>query len=260
MGQICTVRKNACFNKGVEVCGVQNDKERVVLEYREFVKCIALRIISRLPNHIAVDDIISTGVLGLIDALGKFDSSRGVPFKNYAKIRVKGAMLDEIRSTDWVPKSLRQKNGKLEKARVALAQRLVRDPTVEEIAYEMQMSIEKFHKLLDETKGIFFLPENIDEVIRANRESHLLASGSDELFDNVYRHEIGRCLAEAIGRLAEKTQLVISLFYYEELTMTEIGKTLGYTESRISQIHKKAIIKLKTLLAKKLRPDDLPGI
>ena len=152
-------------------------------------------------------------------------------------LATKGAMLDEIRSTDWVPRSLRQKRGKLEKACLALHQRLGRDPTEEEIAFEIQISIEKFHKLVDETKGISFLPENIDEVVLESRESHLLASGSDELFDNVYRHEIGRCLAEAIGRLAEKTQLVISLFYYEELTMKEIGLTLGVVESRVSQIH-----------------------
>jgi RNA polymerase sigma factor for flagellar operon FliA len=260
MVQYNTARKNAYFNQGIEGCAVQNDKDRAVLEHIKLVNCIALRLISRLPDNIAVDDLISTGLLGLIDAMGKYDSKQGIPFQNYAKIRVKGAMLDEIRSTDWVPRSLRQKRGKLEKACVALDQRLGRDPTEEEIAYEMQISIEKFHKLLDETKGISFLFENIHEVILGNRESHLLASGSDELFDNTYRHEIRRHLAKAIGGLAEKTRSVISLYYYKELTMKEIGITLGCTESRISQIHRKALIKLKTRLAKKLRPDDLPGI
>ena len=193
MGQYHTVRKNAYFNQGIESCAVQNDMQRAVLEHSEFVKCIALRLISRLPDHIAVDDLISTGVLGLIDAMGKYDSKQGIPFEHYAKIRVKGAMLDEIRSTDWVPRSLRQKRGKLEKACVALDQRLGRDPTEEEIAYEMQISIEKFHKLLDETKGIFFLPENIDEVIRANRESHLLASeGHNVITANGYPEALAR--------------------------------------------------------------------
>ena len=129
----------------------------------------------------------------------------------------------------------------------------------EEIADELQVSMNEFHKMLDETKGISFLPENIHEVIRENRESHALASGSDELFDSTYRREIQKHLAEAIRGLSEKEQLVLSLYYYEELTMKEIGVTLGYTESRISQIHTKAVLKLKTRLAKKLKPEDLPG-
>ena len=105
--------------------------------------------------------------------------------------------------------------------------------------------------MLDEIKGISFLPENIHEVIRENRESHMLASGSEELFDSAYRKEIRKHLAEAITGLSEKEQLVLSLYYYEELTMKEIGAALGYTESRISQIHTKAVLKLKTRLAKK---------
>ena len=155
MGQYYTVRKNAHFNQGIEGCAVQNDKDRAVLEHIKLVNCIALRLISRLPDNIALDDLISTGVLGLIDAIEKYDSSRGIPFENYAKIRVKGAMLDEIRSTDWVPKSLRQR-GKLEKARGVLVQRLVRDPTEEEIACEMQLSIEEFHKLLDNKRHLLY--------------------------------------------------------------------------------------------------------
>ena len=119
--------------------------------------------------------------------------------------------------------------------------------------------MDEFHKLLDEIKGISFLPENIHDVIRENRESHMLSSGSEELFDAAYREEIRNHLAEAITGLSEKEQLVLSLYYYEELTMKEIGAALGYTESRISQIHTKAVLKLKTRLAKKLKAEDLPG-
>ncbi len=258
MEQFNPVRKKAYENQGLDGCA-QSDKERAVLEHSDLVKYIALRLISRLPDHISVDDLISAGVLGLIDAIEKYDSSQGIPFAYYAKIRIKGAMLDEIRAMDWVPRSLRQKSGALEKASAAIEQRLGRDPTEEEIAQELQVSVDDFHKMLDETKGISFLPENIHDVIRENRESHLLSSGSEELFDNAYRKEIQKHLAEAIGSLAEKEQLVLSLYYYEELTMKEIGLTLGYTESRISQIHTKAIIKLKSRLAKKLKPEDLPG-
>ncbi len=212
-----------------------------------------------MPDHIAVEDLMSAGVLGLIDAIEKYDSSQGIPFEYYAKIRIKGAMLDEIRSMDWVPRSLRQKSSMLEKACVTLEQRLGRDPTEEEIASELNVDMDEFHKLLDEIKGISFLPENIHDVIRENRESHMLSSGSEELFDAAYRKEIRNHLAEAITGLSEKEQLVLSLYYYEELTMKEIGAALGYTESRISQIHTKAVLKLKTRLARRLKAEDLPG-
>ncbi|MGC9964853.1 MAG: FliA/WhiG family RNA polymerase sigma factor [Syntrophobacteraceae bacterium] len=259
MEQTYAVRKNPYCNQGVELYATQSDRDRAVLEHSDLVKYIALRLISRLPDHISVEDLISAGVLGLIDAIEKYDSGQGIPFEYYAKIRIKGAMLDEIRSMDWVPRSLRQKSTSMEKACVTLEQRLGRDPNEDEIASELNVDMDEFHKLLDEIKGISFLPENIHDVIRENRESHLLCSGSEELFDAAYRKEIRSHLAEAITGLSEKEQLVLSLYYYEELTMKEIGATLGYTESRISQIHTKAVLKLKTKLARKLKAEDLPG-
>jgi RNA polymerase sigma factor for flagellar operon FliA len=254
----CTVRKRPYGNQGADPLSAQSDRDKAVMEHSDLVKYIAFRLISRLPDHIAVEDLISAGVLGLIDAIEKYDSGQGIPFEYYAKIRIKGAMLDEIRSMDWVPRSLRQKSNILEKACVNLEQRLGRDPTEEEIALELNVGMDEFHKLLDEIKGISFLPENIHEVVRENRESHMLSSGSEELFDSAYREEIRKHLGEAITGLAEKEQLVLSLYYYEELTMKEIGATLGYTESRISQIHTKAMLKLKTRLSRKLKADDLP--
>ena len=259
MEQQNTVRKNPYLNQAGDGCEPQSDKERAILEHSDLVKYIALRLISRLPDHISIDDLMSAGTLGLIDAIEKYDSSQGIPFEYYAKIRIKGAMLDEIRSMDWVPRSLRQKSGMLEKACVSLEQKFGRDPTEDEIADELGLALDELQKLLDEIKGISFLPENIHEVIRENREAHMLASGSEELFDSAYRHEIQKHLAEAIVGLSEKEQLVLSLYYYEELTMKEIGATLGYTESRISQLHTKAVLKLKSKLAKRLKPDDLPG-
>ena len=216
MEQTNSVRKNPYCNLGVEPSAAQSDRDRVVLQHSDLVKYIALRLISRLPDHIAVDDLMSAGVLGLIDAIEKYDSSQGIPFEYYAKIRIKGAMLDEIRSMDWVPRSLRQKSSMMEKACVGLEQRLGRDPTEEEIAAELDVEMDEFHKLLDEIKGISFLPENIHDVIRENRESHMLSSGSDDLFDAAYRKEIRDHLAEAITGLSEKEQLVLSLYYYEE--------------------------------------------
>jgi RNA polymerase sigma factor for flagellar operon FliA len=228
------------------------------MEHGDLVKFIAFRLISRLPDHIAVEDLISAGILGLIDAIEKYDSAQGIPFEHYAKIRIKGAMLDEIRSMDWIPRSLRQKSSVIEKTCISLEQRLGRDPSKEEIAQELNVSLGEYHKLMDEIKGISFLPENIHDIIHENRESNALSSDSEELFNCAYREEIRTHLAEAITGLAEKEQLVLSLYYYEELTMKEIGVTLGYTESRISQIHTKAMLKLKVKLSKKLKADDLP--
>ncbi len=254
----CLVRKNPYGAQASDPFAVQTERDRAVMEHSDLVKFIAFRLISRLPDHIAVEDLISAGVLGLIDAIEKFDSAQGIPFEHYAKIRIKGAMLDEIRAMDWIPRSLRQKSSVMEKACVSLEQRLGRDPTKEEIAGELNVDLDEFHKMMDEIKGISFLPENIHDIIHENRESNMLSSDSEELFNSAYREEIRQHLAEAITGLAEKEQLVLSLYYYEELTMKEIGVTLGYTESRISQIHTKAMLKLKTRLSKKLKADDMP--
>ena len=252
-------RRNPYGNQGAEFLGTMSERDKAVMEHSDLVRYVAFRLISRLPDHIAVEDLISAGVLGLMDAIEKYDSCQGIPFEYYAKIRIKGAMLDEIRSMDWVPRSLRQKSSLVEKACVNLEQRLGRDPTEEETAAELNLDMDEFHKLLDEIKGISFLPENIHDFIRENRESHTFCSGSDELLEATYREEIRIHLAQAIAGLAEKEQIVLSLYYYEELTMKEIGAVLGYTESRISQIHTKAVLKLKTRLARRLKADDLPG-
>jgi RNA polymerase sigma factor for flagellar operon FliA len=254
----CTLRKNPYGSQAADPFAVQTERDKAVMEHSDLVKYIAFRLISRLPDHIAVEDLISAGVLGLIDAIEKYDSAQGIPFEHYAKIRIKGAMLDEIRSMDWVPRSLRQKSSVIDKACISLEQRLGRDPTKEEIALELNLDMDEFHKLMDEIKGISFLPENVHDIIHENRESNMLSSDSEELFNSTYREEIRGHLAEAITGLAEKEQLVLSLYYYEEMTMKEIGATLGYTESRISQIHTKAMLKLRTRLTKKLKADDMP--
>ncbi|ABK17075.1 RNA polymerase, sigma 28 subunit, FliA/WhiG family [Syntrophobacter fumaroxidans MPOB] len=233
-------------------------KELVILKHSDLVKHMALRLFSRLPDHVSIDDLISAGVIGLIDAVDKYDSGQGIPFKFYAKIRIRGAMLDEIRAMDWVPRSLRQKGNVLERTFSALEQKLGRCPSDEQVAGELNIGIEDYHRLLDEIKGISFLPENINEALLENGESGSLASDSEELFQHAYRQEIQRHLADAIRTLTEKEQLVLSLYYYDELTMKEVGTALGYTESRISQIHTKAIIKLRSRLAKRLTADDLP--
>ncbi|MHC1729206.1 MAG: FliA/WhiG family RNA polymerase sigma factor [Syntrophobacteraceae bacterium] len=252
------VWKNSC-DTGTEGHSSGFDREGIIREHRPLVRYIALRLAARLPNHISVEDLISAGTLGLMDAIEKYDSNQRVPFECYAKIRIKGAMLDEVRAMDWVPRSLRQKSSILEKACVVLEKRLGRDPTEEEIASELGLDIDEFYKLLNEVKGISFLPENIHEVISESRESHILASEPEELFNAAYRKEIQQHLAEAIETLSSREQLVLSLYYYEELAMREIGAVMGCTESRIYQIHTRVMAKLRGKLSKRLSHDDLPG-
>jgi RNA polymerase sigma factor for flagellar operon FliA len=233
-------------------------REQTVLQYYNMVRYMALRLASRLPSHISADDLFNTGIIGLIDAIDKFDESQGIQFETYARIRVRGAMLDEIRSMDWVPRSLRQKSAELEKTCTNLEQKLGHYPSDEEIAGELSISLDDYYRMLDEIKGIRLLPEEISEVICESRGGNQLSTESDELFQKAYREEIRKHLAEGISALSKKEQLVLSLYYYEELTMKEIGVVMGYTESRISQIHTKAVLRLRVRLTRKLKRDDLP--
>ncbi len=233
-------------------------KEQLVLQHCNMVKFAALRLASRLPSHISADDLFNTGIIGLIDAIDKFDESQGIQFETYARIRVRGAMLDEIRAMDWIPRSLRQKSTEMEKKLSNLEQRLGRYPSDEEAAAELEISLDDYYKLLDEIKGIRLLPEEIGDVLAEGRGGNQLSTASDELFQKTYKQEIKKHLTEGIEALSKKEQLVLSLYYYEELTMKEIGVVLGYTESRISQIHTKAVLKLRTRLTRKLKREDLP--
>jgi RNA polymerase sigma factor for flagellar operon FliA len=234
------------------------EKDQIILQHCPLVKFMALRLVSRLPNNVQTDDLFNAGIIGLIDAIEKYDPTQGIQFETYAKIRIRGAMLDEIRSMDWVPRSLRQKGHSLEKACSALEQKLGRNPTDEEIAQQLQISIGDYYVLLDEVKGISIMPEDIQDAIQENKSLRLTAPESDEPFLNMHRSELKDHLTAAIKTLPEKEQLVLSLYYYEELTMKEIGAVMGYTESRISQIHTKAVLRLRTKLGRKLKKDDLP--
>lgn len=241
-----------------EAASAGTDKEEMVLRNSDLVKFMALRLVSRLPNNIQVDDLYSAGIIGLIDAIDKFDPGQGIQFETYAKIRVRGAMLDEIRSMDWVPRSLRQKSSELERTCLALEQRLGRDASDEEIAEQLGVSLESYYELLDEIKGISILPADIQDALQENKPNTFLATESDALFRLIHQKELKVHLAEAIRSLSEKEQQVLALYYFEELTMKEVGVVLGYTESRISQIHTKAVLRLRTRLARKLRREDLP--
>jgi len=234
------------------------EKEQIVLQHCDLVKYMAFRLIARLPGSVQVDDLFNAGVIGLIDAIDKFDPDQGIQFETYAKIRVRGAMLDEIRSMDWVPRSLRQKSSVMEKTCQALEQRLGRDASDEEMSKELGISLDEYFRWLDDIKGICIVPEDIHESVQDNNGSLQLASGPDELFQAIHRAELKVHLTEAISDLSDKEQLILSLYYYDELTMKEIGAVLGYTESRISQIHTKAVLRLRSRLSRKLKKEDVP--
>jgi RNA polymerase sigma factor FliA len=236
----------------------KEDKEQLILQHSDLVKYAALRLASRLPCSVQFDDLFNAGVIGLMDAIDKFDVSLGIQFQSYAKIRIKGAMLDEIRSMDWVPRSLRQKSNELQKVYAGLEQKLGREPADEEMAAHMALSLGEYYKLLEESRIISLLPEDIGNIAQDDQCQYALPSESEELFQRIYRRELKAHLAEAIATLPKKEQLVLALYYQEELTMKEIGKVLGYTESRICQIHTKAVLKLRTRLSRKLKKEDLP--
>jgi len=229
------------------------NREEVIKRYSPMIKYVANRIAMRLPPHIEVDDLISVGVLGLMDAISKYDSSRGAKFKTYAEFRVRGAILDELRAMDWVPRSIRQKASHVDKVVQGLQVKLSRTPEDEEVAKEMGLSLDQFHDTLNQTKSIpVFSLEDLGIAKESGEQQSLLdclAGKADaDPQTQIRLIELKEIIAKAIDALPEKERLMVSLYYYEELTMKEIGAVLEITESRVSQIHSKAVYRLRTKL------------
>ena len=226
------------------------NREAVIKEYAPMVKYVANRIAMRLPPHVEVDDLISVGVLGLIDAIDKYDPSRGAKFKTYAEFRVRGAILDELRSMDWVPRSVRQKASAMDRVVQKLQNKLGRPPEDDEIAGEMGISLDELFVALNETKSMPILSlEDLGIAKESGEQQSLLdcLAGKGDA-DPQTQLRLKEIISKAIDTLPEKERLIISLYYYEELTMKEIGEVLGITESRVSQIHSKAVFRLRNKL------------
>ena len=227
-----------------------SNREEMILKYTPLIKYIAHRLAMRLPPHVSVDDLMSAGVIGLMDALDKFDPEKKVQFKTYAEFRIKGAMLDELRSLDWVSRSVRQKAAQLERAYQSLEKKRGRAVEDEEVAQELGLSLDHYYHLVNEVNGVFLLDiENLRHKLPKLPEEDLINLLVDEKEKQPLQvlglEELKKVLAEAIDELSSKEKTVISLYYYEELTLKEIGEILGFTESRICQIHAKSILKLK---------------
>jgi len=237
--------------------------DALIQEYAPLVKYLAQRLACRLPASICLDDLISTGVLGLLDAIAKYDPTRGTTFKTYAEWRVRGAMLDELRAMDWVPRSVRLKEHALTQAYAALERQHGRPADDEDVAALLGLDRDAFHAWLTDVRGVSLV--SLERPLEPEANGHTvtaLARLVDEAPGPLQRAEaqdLTRHLAAAIDQLPEREKVVLSLYYYEELTMHEIGTVLEVTESRISQMHTKAILHLRAAL-QHLTPSAYPAV
>jgi RNA polymerase sigma factor for flagellar operon FliA len=226
------------------------ERERLLMEHLPTVRYLARRIHERLPQHVELDDLISAGMVGLIDAFSKFDHSKQVQFKSYAQFRIRGAILDSLRVLDWSPRELRRKGRAVEEAIQSLTRRQGRTPTEPEIAAEMEINLGDYQQLMGNLKGLEIGSLNMERGEDAGDEELAYVAGpveADPLF-RCLQGEKRQHLIDAIEDLPEKERMVLTLYYYEELTMKEIGLTLGVVESRISQIHSSALRRMRLAL------------
>jgi RNA polymerase sigma factor FliA len=229
-------------------------RDRLILTYAPLVKYVAGRLGSGLPAHVDDDDLVSYGLLGLIGAIERFDPDRDIKFETYAIARIKGSIIDELRALDWVPRSVRSRAREIERAIADLESRLGRAPSDEEISTKLGISEDELNESLSEIgrTSIAALDE-LWTVSAGGDQIALIDTIEDEQGPNpqsaLDETEMREAIAEAISRLPEREKLVVTLYYYEELTLREIGEVLGVTESRVSQLHTKAILRLKARLA-----------
>ncbi|MGC9198499.1 MAG: sigma-70 family RNA polymerase sigma factor [Acidobacteriaceae bacterium] len=224
------------------------DRDRILLEHLATVRSIAHRIHERLPEHVELDDLISAGVVGLLDAYNKFDHSKQVQFKSYAQFRIRGAILDSLRLLDWSPRELRRKGRAVQDAILALTRTLQRVPTEPEIARELSLDLNQYQLLLGQLKGLEIGSLNLENNEDSGEEQLDCIPGSaqdDPLF-RCLQGEMRQLLMDAIEELPEKERMVLTLYYFEEITMKEIGLALGVVESRVSQIHSAAVQRLRS--------------
>ncbi|MFP5231039.1 MAG: FliA/WhiG family RNA polymerase sigma factor [Acidobacteriota bacterium] len=228
----------------------REERERLLLGHLPTVRSIARRIHERLPEHVELDDLISAGVVGLIDAFNKFDHRKQVQFKSYAQFRIRGAILDFLRVLDWSPRELRRKGRLVQDAILALTRSLQRVPTEPEIARELNLDLNEYQLLLGQLKGLEIGSLNLEHNEDSGEEHLDCIPGSpqdDPLF-RCLQGEMRQRLIDAIEELPEKERMVLTLYYFEELTMKEIGLALGVVESRVSQIHSSAVQRLRSRL------------
>jgi RNA polymerase sigma factor for flagellar operon FliA len=230
-------------------------RERLILHYSPLVKYVAGRVGVGLPPNIEQADLVSYGIFGLIDAIEKFDLGRAIKFETYAISRIKGAIIDELRAIDWIPRSVRYKAREVEKAYAALEARLHRTPTEPEVAAELGIGLDDLHTIFSQVSFVNVIA--LDELLNVGGERGDKVSLVDTLEDTraedpvaaFETEETKYLLAKAINTLPEREKIVVTLYYYEGLTLAEIGQVLGVTESRICQMHTKAVLQMRSKLS-----------
>jgi RNA polymerase sigma factor FliA len=229
------------------------ERDQIILKELPQVYYIARRIYERLPQHVPFDDLVNAGVIGLIEAVRSYDPSKSVPLKAYAKFRIRGAILDSLRELDWASRPLRRKGRQIEEAIAKLSAKLGRQPEEQEIAAEIGTTLEQLYATAIRLDGLTLIGQEVRAAYDRSETTDLIESApshDEGPFDTCLRSEIKDQLAEAIGTLSQKEQMVISLYYKEELTMKEIAAVLQLGESRVCQIHSLALPKLRAALRK----------
>jgi RNA polymerase sigma factor for flagellar operon FliA len=234
----------------------QGNRDALVMECLPLVKYIAHRIANRLPSHIDVDDLINSGIIGLINAAERFEPERNVKFKTYAEQRIRGEILDSLRDMDWVPRTLRRKKKEIEAAFQLLEQQFGRAASDEEVAEHLSVSLDDLHKSLDDLKGVTL--GTFADTDAHDGESIITVIPDPDAEDphvTYHESELREILKKSIDELPDKERLAVQLYYFNELNMKEIGTLLNITESRVSQLHTKAMLRLRG----KLRNRQIDG-
>lgn len=237
-------------------CKSDENRQMLLNKYLPLVRTVAARMAMGFPRSVDVSDLINTGVIGLIEAFGHFDYSRGVKFETYAVPRIRGAILDELRALDWVPRSTRARSRELDRAVVELENKLGRPPEKAELAKHLKITEEELHLAIDDVSSTNVL--SLDEVIYReddNRQVPRVETIKDHathtILGEIEKGELRSFLVVAMDRLTEQEKLVIALYYFEELTLKEIGEVMTISESRVSQIHTRAVMKLRNMVREK---------
>lgn len=227
----------------VAASGEYSDEDLIVQNI-ELVKRIARHLAARLPSTVDIDDLMQSGMVGLLEAARNFDASRGASFETYAGIRIRGSMLDDIRKHDWTPRSVHHKYRKVTAAIHSIESSTGRAATAAEVAQQLEISVDEYHKILTDSSSsrLFSLEETLDE---PTAKSKFPTSNADTPDEELYRSQFRARLTDAIKQLPEREQLVLSLYYERELNLKEIGEVLDVTESRVCQIHGQAMLRLR---------------
>jgi RNA polymerase sigma factor for flagellar operon FliA len=234
----------------------QSERQAELVDYLPLVKYIAGRLAIGLPRSVEMDDLINAGVVGLIEAYHHFDAEKGVKFETYASLRIRGAILDELRGMDWVPRSTRARSREIERAIAKLENQLGRSPTEEELAGGLGVEMDEYYAMMDDVVSASLL--SLDELAYGDDDDKPVAlvdmvrsPNQPTALAELEREEMRDLLADSLGQISEQERLVVALYYYEELTLKEIGQVLELSESRVSQLHTKAVLSLRAKLRKR---------